>query len=448
MALTQQQLDATRRYKAGEITSDQYKQAYVTNYDPTKDKSFGKNIAYSGTSSPEALRIQEMSQAYQNSVAPKPVVAQPVVQPVQMLPQQQLANAQKSQAVIELERARAKALSGLGAEQTSIAPKYEQGRSDLRRTSINQAKDFENFLATKGILASGTAGQGEIASNVALLGGLGQSKTAEANANADIERRRSDLETDFAFGVQSAEARAREQELERLYQQQTKASDRAYEEGLTAQEIARETAQNTQNQTREDFINTLGGIRDYSAQINTVQNDGDPSNDWQIPFLQQAKQEKIVNQNLDPQTGRPLPVDNTQQVWDAAYKKWNAGIPLTQQEMQVIGATTATKPKATRSGSSGGGSDGGYTPTPDSPPKEIISFVENSLRGTSGTQAADAIAEILNTGLMDNLFPSEVKSILKKFGVTDEMAEQADNRYEAKYYGVELPSGRTVMPTR
>lgn len=131
------------------------------------------------------------------------------------------------------------------------------------------------------------------------------------------------------------------------------ADTRAYNERLTADEIAREDAQTASNQTRQDFINTLGGIRDYTAQINTVQNDGNPSNDWQIPFLQQAKQEKIVNQNLDPRTGLPLPVDNTQQVWDAAYKKWNAGIPLTQQEMGVIGATTPTKPKTVSSSGSG-----------------------------------------------------------------------------------------------
>lgn len=284
-----------------------------------------------------------------------------------------LAEQTKAKNVADLQRAYEKSIGSLNQEQTTIAPKFEQGRSDTRRLAINQAKDFENFLATKGLSASGTAGQGMIQQQGQLLGSIGQSKTAEGNANADIERRRSGLTTDLQYGIQSAQANAdleaarqltelRQQQDTRAYNESQTASDRAYQEGLTAQDIARETAQNTQNRTRQDFINTLGGIRDYTAQISNVQNDGDPSNDWQIPFLQQAKQEKIVNQNLDPKTGKPLPVDNTQQVWDAAYKKWNAGIPLTQQEMGVIGATTPTKPKTV---SSSGGSGSKTTITQD-----------------------------------------------------------------------------------
>ena len=53
--------------------------------------------------------------------------------------------------------------------------------------------------------------------------------------------------------------------------------------------------------------------------------------------------------------GNIIPQDNTQQIWEMAYKKWNSGIPLTQQEMSVIGATTPTKPTTkSSSGSSGG----------------------------------------------------------------------------------------------
>jgi len=242
MALTQQQLDATRKYKAGDITSDQYKQLYVTNYNPAKDPTAGKNMAYSGTSSPEAIRIQENSQALINAMQPKPVV------PVQPVPQM----------------------------------------------------------------------------------------------------------------VQSQ--------------------------------------------------------------------------------VQQAKQDKIINQNLDPRTGKPLPVDNTQQVWDAAYKKWNAGIPLTQQEMQVIGATTATKPKASSGGSSSGSSS-------VSTPKQIISYAESQLRGSGGSTAADKLVTLNNAGVMDNLTPSEIKSLMNKFGVDEKMIEQAENRLESITTGITLPSGRVTVPT-
>jgi hypothetical protein len=45
---------------------------------------------------------------------------------------------------------------------------------------------------------------------------------------------------------------------------------------------------------RQEWLTTIGRYADdYQAQINAVQNDGDPSNDWQIPYLQAARQNKI-----------------------------------------------------------------------------------------------------------------------------------------------------------
>lgn len=475
MALTQQQLDATRKYKAGEITSDQYKQEYVTNYNPAKDPTAGKNIAYSGTSSPEATRIQEMSQAYHNSVNPQPTQPIPQVIPQMQMPAYQapayqqpdyssyingLAEQTKAKNVADLQRAYEKSIGGLNQEQSTIAPKFEQGRSDARRLAINQAKDFENFLATKGLSASGTAGQGMIQQQGQLLGSIGESKTAEGNAQADIERRRSGLGTDLQYGIQSTQAQVeidRNRQLleaqqladQRAYSESLKLADRAYNEQREAQGFAREDAQTTADRTREDFINTIGGIRDYSAQINNVQNDGDPSNDWQIPFLQQSRQDKIVNQNLDPRTGKPLPVDTTPQITSssAAIDLWKQLGTANQSIANALGIPVGTRYTAQASGSSGGSSGSTSSVAPTSTPKQIISYAESQLRGSGGSSAADKLVTLNNAGVMDNLTPSEIKSLMNKFGVDEKMIEQAENRLESLTTGVTLPSGRVTVPT-
>ena len=58
-----------------------------------------------------------------------------------------LAEAYKNQQIAALQNAYNKNISNLEAEKATIKPQYEQDRSKLRATSINQAKDFENFCS-------------------------------------------------------------------------------------------------------------------------------------------------------------------------------------------------------------------------------------------------------------------------------------------------------------
>lgn len=48
---------------------------------------------------------------------------------------------------------------------------------------------------------------------------------------------------------------------------------------------------------KKDFSNNIMAYyNDYQAEINKVQNDGDDSNDWKIPILQSARNQKILSQ--------------------------------------------------------------------------------------------------------------------------------------------------------
>ena len=80
-------------------------------------------------------------------------------------------------------------------------------------------------------------------------------------------------------------------------------------------------------------------------------------------------------------------------------------------------------------------------------PKEVTNLVTESLRGTSGTQSADMLVQMNDAGYFDNLTPSEIKSIMNKFGVDELMLEQAENRATIPTQGVTLPTGRTTFPS-
>jgi len=56
-------------------------------------------------------------------------------------------------------------------------------------------------------------------------------------------------------------------------------------------------AANALSQEKKDFGNNIMAYyQDYQAQINKVQGDNDTTNDWQIPMLQAARNEKILAQ--------------------------------------------------------------------------------------------------------------------------------------------------------
>ena len=74
-----------------------------------------------------------------------------------------------------------------------------------------------------------------------------------------------------------------------------------------------------QEAQKNDFTDTLGAYAgDYRAPIMKIQGDGDTSNDWQVPYLQQARNQKI--QGITEQSQKydnPKPTDYTKIVNNA-----------------------------------------------------------------------------------------------------------------------------------
>ena len=99
-------------------------------------------------------------------------------------------------------------------------------------------------------------------------------------------------------------------------------ADLAYQQQADA--LAR--AKQAQMQEKEDVLSTLGAYSsDYQARINQLTNDNDTSNDWQIPYLQAARQQKLASmasqQAEDEETAYKRALD--QQKLELAYAKLN-----------------------------------------------------------------------------------------------------------------------------
>jgi hypothetical protein len=226
-----------------------------------------------------------------------------------------LYKAKLSKTMSDLDSMKNSKLSALSTEKATIKPMYQQAGLQARAQSGQGARSFSEYLASKGLSSSGVAAQGEINRMGALQGTLGNLGQQETQALQGIAQRESDVNSSYASDVASAKAGNEAERLNALIQQQRIDQDRAdRQRQIDAEnELAKtkyadtQTAINAENELaktkyadtqaaneRTNYQNTVGQFyNDYQAEINRVQNDGDPSNDWQISILAAARQQKI-----------------------------------------------------------------------------------------------------------------------------------------------------------
>jgi len=239
------------------------------------------------------------------------------------------------------------------ASQQGVIAKAPQTFDPLRATSeVNKSQQLRSALERSSVLGD--------------RGGVGRSEALATQTEGDnrlnaINLQQQNVISDAEATIASLEREGRYEEA-RIKADQTNqllaaiSNEQVRQEGITREDTIRQENRDLDatEQKKQDFINTITRFaQDYTAQINTVTNDGDPTNDWQIPLLETAKQDKIQTQGLDPNTGLPLPVDNTQDVYDLALKRWNGGLPLSAEEMQVLRVDTPTKSGASSGSTSG-----------------------------------------------------------------------------------------------
>lgn len=216
-----------------------------------------------------------------------------------------LAEAQKLSKAEQLKKIANQQKGVLNQERSLVSPAFSQARTAAKTQSELGARSFSDFLASKGIgggqQAQGAEQQSEIAQNVALQGETGALRQQEARTLADIARREADVDAGLISDIASAEAGIDANELARQQELADLQERRDYAERLDAEERERkgeEQAFNEQLQTIGQYAGNYQAEIDRRSAINP--------NDPLLPYLQQARQEKIQSQNLDPVTGRPL----------------------------------------------------------------------------------------------------------------------------------------------
>jgi hypothetical protein len=180
-------------------------------------------------------------------------------------------------------------LSGLDTAQSGIRDTFYGKRNEAAAQNDIGAMNFAQYMASRGIKGS-AGGMPEIYRNAGLQNNLGRLNTAEAQENSAIDRQRSltnsNYQTDIATlfnklesDITATGAEFDAQALETKIGELRAAADRA----------AAQTAAD-----KNSWLDTMGRFSgDYQAEINSVKGDGDISNDWQIPYLEAGRVDKL-----------------------------------------------------------------------------------------------------------------------------------------------------------
>ena len=233
--------------------------------------------------------------------------------------------------------------------------------------------------------------------------------TAKQNANNDALSRgmaRSSFVSDRMAGLDSkrADALTSNDAAKALAIQNAKTSILNNYQTNTANALANE---------KSEFANTIGAYsNDYQAEINRVQGNNDASDDWKVPYLQAARQKKI----LDMQ---------------------NAQAAADQQAFEnqlALDKLAISSSKSYRSGKrSKGGNDGGDDGNPDNNP-----FGGNGGGGAATTQTSyytslsSQLENILDKGyttVTANRMANLISQYLSKGQITQEQAQALSDKY-------------------
>jgi hypothetical protein len=212
---------------------------------------------------------------------------------------QALYDAQLQSRIAELDNIKNTALSELDTSQNNLKDIYYNKRNQAGAQSDVGALNFAQFMASRGI--SGNAGaMPEIYRNNALQGQIGALNQQEASDNAAIESQRADINSAYQNDVAAARAEMQAQQLQaEIEQQRIDAANalKADELAATAKTTADNEAYSRLQDTKADYANTVNRFSaNYQAEIDKVRNDGDPSNDWQIPMLESEQTKQLQSE--------------------------------------------------------------------------------------------------------------------------------------------------------
>ena len=108
--------------------------------------------------------------------------------------------------------------------------------------------------------------------------------------------------------------------------------------GDTPTLAGQEFKQNLQDNIRQSWLDTIGRFSDnYQAEIDRVQGDNDTTNDWQIPYLQAARQQKIQAQAEQQAAQMAAASEEEKQRYKNALDLWKTYGRATPEIAAILG---------------------------------------------------------------------------------------------------------------
>jgi hypothetical protein len=271
---------------------------------------------------------------------------------------------------------------------TDIISKAPQTFQPLRnQTELTKEQQLRSALernATTGD-RGGIGRQELLGINTAAGNQMNDINLQQQNVINDANSAISSLDEQAAFEESSITADMASQKLQALLGEQTRIDELNRDQTEKAEELKTKMSEDD----RQRFIDTIGRYsNDFTAQRNQIRDDGDPSNDWQIPYLEREAQNKraeaqakyqrqgYVSEDIAAALGlkvgtmtdaykMSLQTANQKQLVDNALKLFDDIGYITPQMAQILSAyglpsdaVSLVKLKQQNTGGSGGGGGG------------------------------------------------------------------------------------------
>jgi hypothetical protein len=296
-----------------------------------------------------------------------------------------LYSQQKAGALAGLDQSRQAALASLEGERAALIPQYTAQRQQIAATGDVEAQRLNEFLAAQGLARSGAAGTLQARSGATTTGQLAQARMSEAQALQDIMRRQTGVEQQYQAAAQQQAAASEAARIEALLNQrqadrqfglqaagytgmldgqQTLQGQRAAMEAEDYQRSLVEAARQREIDTIGQYANIEGG---YMSEIQRRQNTQTTDDDWLIPYLTVARNEKIAAMNAGASAAAASQYEQAKDIFEmtGTASGWVAealGLPEGATTREYLSTLyTVNRPYSTGS-SGGGGGGGGSTP--------------------------------------------------------------------------------------
>jgi hypothetical protein len=199
--------------------------------------------------------------------------------------------AQIDSRIAALDKAKSNALGAYAGAERGINQNAQGIRNTNSVTSQRGALDFAKYLASRGLVNSGTAAQGEISRNVALQGAQSQVESDRGNQLADVANARANIESGYGFDVAGARAGVESQAMEMAIQDAQRQRELALDQDRFNKQFGLQERQFNQNVSQQGADNAFR-VSQFEESIR--QNNISQSN-WMQQFTYQQAQDKIQN---------------------------------------------------------------------------------------------------------------------------------------------------------